>query len=260
MSSVLETALMSKEPIRALEELDAEGTLNILVPEVCALKMKAPAGAKHKDNFVHTLKVVENIHQLGWGDDLKLLMAALLHDIGKVDTRKIEGSQVTFREHEHVGAKLAQKRLKVLGYEEGFISDVSRLVDLHLRAFGYKCGLWEDSALRRYAKDSGDLFERLNVLIKADVTSKIPGKVEKLRANIDDLTAQVRRVQEADAKKALRPALNGEDVMKLLGIGSGPELGVYMKHLKEFALKGVTLSREEAENEVLILARKQERL
>lgn len=245
----LDVVLLSSDPAAALDFLVAVGALDVVLPEVSALKMEQCTGrARHKDNYVHTLKVVSQA--VGLEDvgvpDLTLRMAALLHDVGKPATRAYSGSQVTFHGHDLVGARMVRERLLGLGYDLSFVEDVCSLVELHLRTFGYRPGRWTDSGVRRYMTDAGDLLVRLNRLVRADVTTGNPAQARKLSSAIDDLEERISLVQAADRAAALRPDLDGTTVMEVLGLTPGREVGEAMRFLLDLKREGVTMSQDEA--------------
>jgi len=179
---------------------------------------------------------------------LVLRLAALLHAIGKPATRRIEGGGVvTFHHHDVVGAKLAAKRLKALRFDNETIEAVSRLIELHLRFFGYAEGAWTDSAVRRYVRDAGPLLERLHVLTRADVTTRNVRKADRLSFAYDDLEHRIGAIAEAEGLAAVRPDLDGDQIMRILGIGPGREVGEAYRYLLEVRLDEGPLAPEEAE-------------
>jgi poly(A) polymerase len=166
-----------------------------------------------------------------------LRWAALLHDIGKPATRRHEpDGGVSFHHHEVVGAKMARKRMRALKYSKQMIADVSQLVYLHLRFHGYGDGRWSDSAVRRYVTDAGPLLDRLHKLVRADCTTRNKRRAARLQANYDDLE---RRIEELAAKEDLarvRPDIDGNEIMEILGIPPGPQVGKAWNYLKELRL------------------------
>jgi poly(A) polymerase len=184
-----------------------------------------------------------------------LRWAALLHDIGKPGTRKHEpDGGVSFHHHEVVGAKMVRKRLRELRYSKQMVDDVSQLVYLHLRFHGYAdangTGRWTDSAVRRYVTDAGPLLGRLHKLVRADCTTRNKRRAARLQANYDDLE---RRIEELSAKEDLarvRPDIDGNEIMRILGIPAGPEVGQAWRYLKELRLDRGPLSHDEAVDEL----------
>jgi poly(A) polymerase len=180
--------------------------------------------------------------------DLVLRIAALLHDIGKPSTRRIEGGGVvTFHHHDVVGGKLAAKRLRALKFDKDTITSVARLIELHLRFFGYSEGAWTDSAVRRYVRDAGPLLERLHILTRADVTTRNVRKADRLSFAYDDLEDRIAELAEAEGKAALRPDLDGEQIMAILGLTPGREVGEAYRFLMELRLDEGPLGAEVAE-------------
>src|SRR5690606_33436038 len=143
---------------------------------------------------------------------------ALLHDIGKPATRRFERGGVTFHHHDVVGAKLARMRLRALRFDNETVRQVSRLIELHLRFFGYSDQAWTDSAVRRYVRDAGDQLERLHILTRADVTTRNRRKAERLEHAYDDIERRITELQAEEELAAVRPELDGEDIMRILGL------------------------------------------
>ncbi|MDT5329361.1 MAG: poly(A) polymerase, partial [Mycobacterium sp.] len=207
---------------------------------------------QHKDVYAHTLQVLEQAIDLeDDGPDLTLRLAALLHDIGKPATRKHEADGgVSFHHHEVVGAKMVRKLMRALRYSKQMIDDVSQLVYLHLRFHGYGDGRWTDSAVRRYVADAGPLLPKLHKLVRADCTTRNKRRAARLQANYDDLE---RRIDELAAKEDLarvRPDLDGNEIMRILGIPAGPEVGEAWRYLKELRLDRGPLSHDDAVDEL----------
>lgn len=251
---ILTSLLLSKDPAESLLEFSKTPLCDEILPEFNALKMEVAPGYHHKDNFKHTLKVVSNAVMLeGQEPDLVLRMAALLHDIGKPATRSFEGTKVSFTDHDNVGASLARTRLEKLGFESSFIKEVCLLISLHLRTFNYHPGKWTDAGVRRYALDAGDSLERLNKLIRADVTTANLEKAKRLSLNMDDLEAKIKRVKEEAKEKSLRPPLSGNEVMSIFGIDPGPSLGLIMKNLLLLTRQGKIKTSQDAEREVSLM-------
>jgi poly(A) polymerase len=178
-------------------------------------------------------------------------LAALLHDIGKPATRRHEpAGGVSFHHHEVVGAKMVRKRLRALRYPTRVIDDVATLVFLHLRFHGYSGGEWTDSAVRRYVTDAGDLLPRLHKLVRADCTTRNRRKALALQRSYDDLESRIERIRAEEDLAAVRPDLDGNAIMELLGLPPGPLVGQAWRHLKEVRLDRGPLSREQAEAEL----------
>ncbi|MCB0936948.1 MAG: HDIG domain-containing protein, partial [Mycobacterium sp.] len=220
----------------------------------------------HKDVYQHSLTVLRQaiaLEESGGqersdsgeetgGPDLVLRWAALLHDIGKPATRRHEpDGGVSFHHHEVVGAKMARKRMRALKYSKQMIDDVSQLVYLHLRFHGYGDGRWTDSAVRRYVADAGPLLPRLHKLVRADCTTRNKRRAARLQANYDDLEARIAELAAREDLARVRPDLDGNAIMELLGIPAGPQVGEAWNYLKELRLDRGPLSRDEATAELL---------
>jgi poly(A) polymerase len=246
--------LTSGNPRAGLELLVETGLADRILPELPALRLEIDEHHHHKDVYRHTLTVVdqaigyEKERHPGDAPDLVLRLAALLHDIGKPATRKLEpGGAVSFHHHDVVGAKLARKRLRALRFDNDTVDAVSRLIELHLRFFGYADGAWSDSAVRRYVRDAGDQLERLHELTRADVTTRNRRKADLLGFAYDDLEERIRELQEREELEAVRPDLDGTDVMRILDLKPGPDVGSAMRFLLELRLDEGPLGAEEAE-------------
>ncbi|MCA1824041.1 MAG: CCA tRNA nucleotidyltransferase [Mycobacteriales bacterium] len=245
--------LTAPAPVAALELLVDTGLAEQFLPEIPRLRLEIdpdPAH-RHKDVYRHTLAVLERAVSLeSGGADLILRMAALLHDIGKPRTRAYGPAGVSFHHHEIVGAQLASARLKSLRYPGPFVDDVARLVELHLRFHGYGEGGWTDSAVRRYVRDAGPLLDRLHVLVRSDCTTRNKRKADALARAYNDLEARIERLAEQEELAAVRPDLDGRQVMRLLGLPPGPAVGRALAHLLELRLDRGPLSPVEAEAEL----------
>lgn len=238
--------VMMNDPVKYLYALERNGSLENKFPELAALRMVIPAGYRHKDNLKHSIQVLERAIRFDKNNDPVLRVAALLHDIGKPATRKFHGKGVvTFRNHENVGARMARKMLKRDGENNQFINEVTSLIRLHMRAYGFSDTIWTDSAVRRLMTDAGSpkQLERLLVLFKSDLTTGSGQKREKISRGIDSLGEAFQRVKNIDERASLRPALNGNDVMELTGLKPGRELGRIMKFLNSDNM--VRLSKDE---------------
>ena len=239
-------------PRLGLRLLVDTGLAAIVLPELPALALERDEHHRHKDVYEHTLTVLEQAIDLeprlpGGGPDFVARFAALMHDVGKPRTRRfVEDGTVTFHHHDVVGAKMTRKRMKALRFSNDEIEAVTRLVDLHLRFHGYGTGEWTDSAVRRYVRDAGDQLERLHVVTRADCTTRNQRKADRLRRAYDDLEARIARLREQEELDSLRPDLDGNQIMDILGIGPGREVGEAYKHLLELRMDRGPMSEEDA--------------
>ena len=248
--------LLGANPRLGLTALADSGLAALVLPELPALKLEIDEHHHHKDVYEHTLRVVEQAIDLerdyGLEGDLVLRLAALLHDIGKPATRKLEpGGGVTFYHHDMVGAKLASKRLKALRFDNDTIKQVGRLIELHLRFFGYSDQPWSDSAIRRYVRDAGDELNRLHALTRADVTTRNQRKADRLSHAYDDLEQRIATLREQEQIDSMRPDLSGEDIMRILDLKPSPIIGDAYRFLLELRLDEGALGPEEAEKRLL---------
>ncbi|CAN5153467.1 hypothetical protein BH20ACT5_BH20ACT5_25550 [soil metagenome] len=244
--------ICAPRPRPALELLVASGLAEHVLPELPGLRMEIDEHHQHKDVYAHSLTVLEQAIALeDDGPDLVLRMAALLHDIGKPATRRHEpGGRVSFHHQEVVGAKLVRTRLKALRYPRDVVADVSRLTFLHLRFHGYGRGQWTDSAVRRYVTDAGELLDRLHKLVRSDCTTRNQRRAATLSATYDALETRIAAIREQEDLAAIRPDLDGKEIMRLLDLPPGPLIGKAWAHLKEVRLDRGPLSRDEAEAEL----------
>lgn len=250
--------LLTPAPRRGIELLVETGLAELVMPEIPALRLERDEHHHHKDVYQHSLTVLDQAIELEEsrgsfeGPDLVLRLAALMHDIGKPATRRLEpGGVVTFYHHDVVGSKIAKKRLRELRFDNDTINDVARLIELHLRFFGYTEGAWTDSAVRRYVRDAGPLLERLHILTRADVTTRNKRKSHMLSFAYDDLETRVAELAELEEMQAVRPDLDGEQIMAILGIRPGREVGEAYRFLLEMRLDDGPLGEEEATRRLL---------
>jgi poly(A) polymerase len=236
-----------------LELLVDTGLAALVLPELPALRLTSDGQHRHKDVYEHSLTVLEQAVELeharfpGERPDLVLRLAALLHDIGKPGTRRFEpDGQVSFHHHDVVGAKLARKRLKALRLPTDVIDQVARLVELHLRFYGYADAGWTDSAVRRYVHDAGPLLQRLHILTRADVTTRNARKARKLAGAYDDLEARIGALSAQEEMEAVRPDLDGTAIMRELDLEPGPLVGRAYRFLLQVRLDEGPLGEEEA--------------
>lgn len=249
----LSRLLLTDAPRAGLELLVRTGLADLVLPELPALRLQVDEHAHHKDVYEHSLTVLdqaielEAYRELPGAPDLVLRLAAILHDIGKPATKRVEpGGVVTFHHHDVEGAKLARKRLRELRFDKDTIGQVSRLIELHLRFFGYSEAAWSDSAVRRYVRDAGEQLERLHILTRADVTTRNRRKAERLAFAYDDLESRIAELSEQEELAAIRPDLDGEQIMAALGLKPGPDVGAAYRFLLELRLIEGPLGEEEA--------------
>jgi poly(A) polymerase len=240
--------LLSHRPRTGLSILVDTGLAEIFLPELPALKLEVDEHHRHKDVYEHTLTVVEQAIDLeSDGPDLVLRLAALLHDIGKPATRRFEaGGGVSFHHHEMVGARMTRKRMKSLRFPKDQIDDVSRLVELHLRFHGYADGEWTDSAVRRYVRDAGPLLGRLHSLTRADCTTRNRGKANALARAYGQLEDRIASLAAAEELAAIRPDLDGNQIMQILQIAPGRDVGEAYQYMLEVRLDRGPLGEVEA--------------
>jgi poly(A) polymerase len=248
----LSKLLLGATPRAGLEVLVDTGLADVVLPELPALRMAADEHGQHKDVYAHTLQVLEQaIGREDDGPDLVLRWAALLHDVGKPATREfVDGGRVTFHHHEVVGARMVRQRLKELRYPSALIEDVAKLVFLHLRFYGYRTSEWTDSAVRRYVVDAGPLLSRLHKLVRSDVTTRNQRKAAGLAAAYDALEDRITELKKQEELDAIRPDLDGNEIMAILGIPPGPAVGAAYRHLLALRMEHGPLGHERAVSEL----------
>jgi len=253
VSVELDKTLLGQYPADGINMLCDTGLADRVIPEIPGMKLAIDEHHQHKDVYWHSLTVLKQAVDLEDSDpDLILRWAAILHDIGKPATRRHEADGgVSFHHHEVVGAKMVRKRLRALKYPKQVVDDVAQLVFLHLRFHGYGDGNWTDSAVRRYVTDAGDLLPRLHKLVRADCTTRNKRRARRLQESYDDLEQRIATIAAAEDLQRVRPDLDGNAIMELLGLPPGPEVGKAWKFLKELRLDRGPLSREGAEAELL---------
>jgi poly(A) polymerase len=247
--------LLGAAPRRGLELLVDTGLADHVLPELPALRMAADEHGQHKDVYAHTLQVLDQAIDLeqrsGGAPDLVLRWAAVLHDVGKPATRRFEpDGRVTFHHHEVVGARMARLRLRELRYAKEIVEDVAQLVFLHLRFYGYGRGEWTDSAVRRYVVDAGPLLPRLHKLVRSDVTTRNVRKATGLAAAYDALEERIAQLKKQEELDAIRPDLDGNEIMAILGITPGPAVGRAYRHLLALRMEHGPLGHDRAVNEL----------
>ncbi|OCG73346.1 CCA tRNA nucleotidyltransferase [Microbacterium sediminis] len=250
--------LGTDDPVRGIRVLVETGLIDEFLPEISALRLEVDEHHHHKDVYEHSLTVLaqaiehEHARRPGADPDIPLRLAALLHDIGKPRTRKLEpGGAVTFHHHDVVGARMARKRLQALRFDGDTTASVSKLIELHLRFFGYSEGAWTDSAVRRYVRDAGDELERLHILTRADVTTRNRRKAARLAQAYDDIEERIAALREQEELDAIRPEIDGNRIQELLGIGPGPAVGKAYRFLLDLRLDEGVLGADEAERRLL---------
>ncbi len=247
----LNKLILGEAPDQGLDLMVESGLADHVLPELPALKLTQDEHQQHKDVYLHSLTVLRNATEqeknYGVEPNLELRWAALMHDIGKPATRAFsENGAVSFHHHEVVGAKMVRKRLRQLKYSKQHVKDISQLVFLHMRFYGYGDSSWTDSAVRRYVTDAGELLPLLHMLVRADCTTRNKRKSERLRRNYDDLENRIAELQEKEDLEAVRPDLDGNEIMQILQLKPGPEVGQAWAFMKELRLDRGPLERDEA--------------
>ncbi len=246
--------LQTDDPVRGIRLLVETGLIDGFLPEVPALKLEVDEHHHHKDVYEHSLTVLRQTIELektrnpDAAPDVALRLAALLHDIGKPATRKLEpGGGVTFYHHDIKGARMARKRLQALRFDSDTMNVVTRLVELHLRFFGYSEGAWTDAAVRRYVRDAGAELDRLHILTRADVTTRNARKAGRLARAYDDIERRIAELSAQEELAAMRPEVDGNRIQEILGIGPGREVGEAYRFLLDLRLDEGILGPDEAE-------------
>jgi poly(A) polymerase len=250
--SELTKLMLTPDPALGIDVLVRTGVADEVLPEVSRLRMEADEHHRHKDVYQHSLTVLQQAIALeprygldGDGGDLVVRLAALLHDIGKPKTRTLlPDGRVAFHLHEVIGAKMTERRLTALRFPNDVIRDVSQLVELHLRFHGYGDGEWTDSAVRRYVRDAGPLLTRLHVLTRADCTTRNRAKAARLARAYDGLEQRIAELSEQEELARLRPELDGNEIMRILGVPQGPVVGRAYTYLLELRINQGELGRE----------------
>ncbi len=237
----LDRLVMVERPSIGLWFVVETGLASEFLPELPGLALEQDPIHRHKDVLAHTLAVVDKT-----SPDRVLRLAALFHDVGKPKTRAFSGGGVTFHHHEVVGARMTRERMEALRYPNEDVETVSRLVELHLRFHTYEMG-WTDKAVRRYVRDAGALLERLNELTRCDCTTRNAAKARALARRMDELERRIVELREREELDAMRPDLDGNQVMELLGVKPGPAVGRALDFLLELRLDEGPLGEAEAE-------------
>jgi poly(A) polymerase len=236
----LDKLLVAESAGAGLALLVDTGLAEEFLPELPSLRLEQDPVHRHKDVLRHTFAVVERLEP-----DPVLRLAGLLHDIGKPSTREITPDGVSFHHHEVVGARMAEQRLRELRYPNSTVEDVRKLVELHLRFHGFGDG-WTDAAVRRYVRDAGPLLDKLNLLTRADCTTRDPKRAERFGRLQDELEERIARLAEQENLEAMRPTLDGRQVMERLGLEPGPLVGEALAYLMEIRMERGEISEEEA--------------
>lgn len=254
IQSELVRLMQTDDPVRGIRVLVDTGLIDEFLPEVTALRLEVDEHHHHKDVYEHSLTVLSQAIELEHSrhpdaaPDVPLRIAALLHDIGKPRTRKLEpGGVVTFHHHDVVGSRMARKRLQALRFDSATTDAVATLIELHLRFFGYAEGAWTDAAVRRYVRDAGDLLERLHILTRADVTTRNKRKAGRLAGAYDDIESRIAALREQEELDSIRPEIDGNRIQQILGISPGREVGEAYKFLLDLRLDEGVLGPEVAE-------------
>ena len=252
ITSELTKLMLTPDPALGIDVLVQTGVADEVLPEVSRLRMEADEHHRHKDVYQHSLTVLRQAIALeprygldGDGGDLVVRLAALLHDIGKPKTRTLlPDGRVAFHLHEVIGAQMTKRRLTALRFPNDVIRDVSQLVGLHLRFHGYGDGEWTDAAVRRYVRDAGPLLTRLHVLTRADCTTRNRAKAARLARAYDGLEQRIAELSEQEELARLRPELDGNEIMRILGVPQGPVVGKARSYLLELRINQGELGRE----------------
>ncbi len=254
IQSELVRLMQTDDPVRGIRALVDTGLIEEFLPEVSALRLEVDEHHHHKDVYEHSLTVLSQAIELeqarhpGAEPDVALRIAALLHDIGKPRTRKLEaGGAVTFHHHDVVGSRMARKRMQALRFDTATTDSVAMLIELHLRFFGYAEGAWTDSAVRRYVRDAGEELERLHILTRADVTTRNKRKAARLAGAYDDIESRISALREQEELDSIRPELDGNQIQQILGITPGREVGEAYRFLLDLRLDEGVIGPDAAE-------------
>ena len=237
--------LVVKDPTAGLWFLSKTKLSDEFFPELNQMKMEQDPIQKHKDVLAHSIAVVKNTDP-----ELLVRLAALFHDIAKPATRKITENGVSFHHHEVVGAKMTRIRMKELKFSSDLIQKVSKLVFLHLRIHTFSFG-WTDSAVRRYVRDAGELLDELNHLQRCDCTTRNPRRAAELQRRMDDLEDRIADLKKKEELDSIKPDIDGDEIMSILDLKPGKDVGMALKHLTEIRLDKGQLTKAEWKVELL---------
>jgi len=252
--------MLAPDPISGIVLLVETGVAEQVLPEIPRLRLERDEHFRHKDVYQHSLTVLRQAIGLekryGLDGDLRLRLAALLHDVGKPKTRsRLPDGRVAFHHHEVVGADMTRHRLRQLRFPADVVADVGTLVGLHLRFHGYGTGEWTDSAVRRYVRDAGPLLTRLHALTRADCTTRDKAKAARLARSYDSLEARIDELRKQEELDSLRPDLDGNEIMDVLRVPPGRVVGDAIRHLTDLRIEHGPLGKEKATQELLRWAR-----
>jgi poly(A) polymerase len=236
----LSKMIVAEDPSPGLWLCARTGLSDEFLPELNAMRLEQDPIHRHKDVLAHTIAVVAKT-----SPRLRLRLSALLHDVGKPRTRGFGPQGVTFHHHEVVGARMARERMLALRYPSDLVDDVTKLVELHLRFHTYRMG-WTDSAVRRYVRDAGPLLDDLNELTRCDCTTRDARKAAALGKRMDELEERIAELREREELAKIRPALDGNRVMRFLGVPPGRIIGEALEYLLELRLDEGPMSEDEA--------------
>ena len=245
----LSKLLVADDPSPGLWLISRTRLADEFLPELNSMELEQDPIHTHKDVLAHSIAVVAKT-----SPRLKLRLAALLHDVGKPGTRGYGPQGVTFHYHDVVGARMARQRLLALRYPNDVVEDVAKLVELHLRFHTYRMG-WTDSAVRRYVRDAGPLLDDLNELTRSDCTTRNAKKAAALGRRMDQLVERIAELREQEELAKLRPALDGDEIMRVLGVPPGRIVGEAKAFLMEIRLDEGEIPVEEARERLLEWAR-----
>lgn len=245
----LSKLLLAPDPSAGLWLMSRTGLSDEFLPELNAMRLEQDPIHRHKDVLAHTIAVVANTRP-----DLRVRLAALLHDVGKPKTRGFGPGGVMFHHHEVVGARMAKERLLALRYPNEIVEEVSKLIFLHLRFHTYRMG-WTDSAVRRYARDAGPLLDDLNELTRCDCTTRNARKAADLSGRMDALEVRIGVLRAKEELEAIRPQLDGRQVMEILGIEPGRLVGEALEFLLEIRLEEGPIDEAEVRSRLAAWAR-----